>query len=671
MKNMRLSIVIPAHNEEKRIGPMLEAYLPFFYARYGNNVEFIIVVNGSSDKTDEVVEGYRLQFPIVKVMVEPERIGKGGAVMLGFRQARGDFIGFVDADGATPPEAFQALMDHMGDTGGVIASRWAKGSQVSPPQPLDRRVASRVFNFLARLLFGLKLTDTQCGAKLMRCEAVEAILPRLGITQWAFDVDLLFQLRRAGYSIKEIPTIWHDVEGSKVQVGSASQEMMMALIRLRLIYSPFKWVVDFYDQVLGPWIHPVGAVRDHLLTHSLIIFIGAQFSNICNLLYQMTMARMLENAEYGVLSAILGALMMLGMPFAALGGGVTHFTALLIAKNEREKIKSMMAALMRDLLVPAILLVFIALLASQELMGAFKINSPVPIYLAIAAAIVGLLGAIPNGVLAGMQAFKWGALIGNGAAMLRLIAGLVFALMGLGAVGGLTAHTLGMLVAVVLSLAMCRSLLGPARISVERPVGMYSYMGGYMAAFTAYGVLSGADLLLVKYYFSPEQAGVFSKAAMVARMVFFLPGPICSAMFPKVTSGGESSSATRRTLYKALVVTGMIVTSMGLVFMVFPGLMLKVLVKEAQPGQIEILRSMVLALSPLTLVMVLLSFELAQRRFRIMIPLIICAAGYLLGVRYWHETPLQVVAVLGTASVSALLGCLVFLRGSGEKLKGL
>jgi O-antigen/teichoic acid export membrane protein/glycosyltransferase involved in cell wall biosynthesis len=664
MEPMRLSIVIPAHNEENRIGPMLEAYLPYFTSRYQSDVEFLVVVNGSTDRTDRIVASFASRFPGLKAIIEPKPIGKGGALMVGFSEACGELVGFVDADGATPPQAFQDLVDNIGEAGGIIASRWSRGAIISPRQPLDRRIASRMFNLITLILFGLRLVDTQCGAKLMTRAAMSAILPHLGITQWAFDVDLLFQLRRAGYKIKEIPTTWHDVAGSKIQVGRASAEMILAVTRLRLLYSPFHWVVMVYDRYLGPWIHPVGAVRDHLLTHSLILFIGAQFSNVCNLLYQVIMARMLGNAEYGVLSAILSALMMLGMPLAALGGGVTHFTALFMARNEREKIKAMMAALTRDLVIPALLLIMVALLARQELMAAFKIDSPVPIYLAIGAAVVGLLGAIPGGVLSGMQAFKWGALIGNGAAVLRLIAGLVLALMGLGAVGGLTAHVVGLLVSVALSLVICGALLGRASVSLERPAGIYAYMGGYMAAFTAYGVLSGADLLLVKYYFSPEQAGVFSKAAMVARMVFFLPGPVCSAMFPKVTSGGESSQATTRTLYKAMVITGLIVASMGLVFLAFPGFILKILVKEAQPGQIEILRGMVLALTPLTMVMVLLNYELAQRRFRIMIPLFICAAGYLFGVAYWHETLLQVVAVLAAASVAALLGCLAYLRGS-------
>ncbi len=664
---MRLSIIIPAHNEEKRIGPMLEAYLPFFFNHYGDQVEFLVVINGSTDSTDEVVASYAKRFPGVKMIVEPDRIGKGGAVMVGFREARGDLIGFVDADGATPPAAFQDLVDNLGDKGSIIASRWARGAKVSPPQPLDRRVASRVFNFLARWLFGLKLTDTQCGAKLMTKESVGAILPHLGITQWAFDVDLLFQLRRAGYSVKEIPTTWHDVEGSKIEVGKASPEMLMAMVRLRLIYSPFKWVINFYDRVLGPWIHPVGAVRDHLLTHSLVLFIGAQFGNICNLIFQVIMTRMLGNAEYGVMAAVLSALMILSTPLSAVGGGVTHFTALFMAKEEREKIKGMMAALARDLVLPVLLLGAIMMLGRNEIMRSFKIDSVGPIYIAIATVILMMLGMLSNSVLAGMQAFKWAALTSNAGAVLRLLFGVVLALFGLGAIGGLTAHMLGILVAGLFGLIVCGSLLGRKRFSVARPAGVYSYMGGYMVAFTAYGVLSGADMLLVKYYFSPEQAGVFSKAAMFARMVLFLPGPVCSAMFPKVTSDGESSQATRRTLLKAMAVTGLIMGSVALVCIIFPRLLLSVITKEIQPVQIEILRGMALAMAPLTLVAVLLNFELAQRRFKIMIPLFLCAGGYLLGVWYWHETLMQVVYVLGIMALVALGLSLVFTQNSYKK----
>lgn len=255
---MQLSIVIPAHNEEHRIGRMLDAYLPFFSERYGDEVEFIVVVNGSTDATDEVVRDYGARYPFLRSIVEPKPIGKGGALMRGFSQSRGELIGFVDADGSTPPQAFQDLIDRIGDAGAIVASRWCRGARVSPRQTVSRLVASRAFNIVTRLVFGLPLTDTQCGAKLMKREALFSVLRHLGVTRWAFDVDLLFQLKRAGYTIREIPTVWQNVKGSKVNIPKTSSEMCIALVRMRLVYSPFRGAVRLYDRTLGRIIHPDG-----------------------------------------------------------------------------------------------------------------------------------------------------------------------------------------------------------------------------------------------------------------------------------------------------------------------------------------------------------------------------------------------------------------------------
>jgi len=252
---MKLSIVIPACNEEARIGAMLDAYLPYFTSRYGGSVEFLVVVNGTTDQTARVVESYIPRYPGLRCIVEPERIGKGGAVRRGFAAATGDHVGYADADGATPPDAFDDLVAHAGDAPVVIASRWCPGSVVHPRQPLMRRVISRVFNLLTRGLLGLRLSDTQCGAKVLRRDVVEHILASGGlVTQWAFDVDLLLQAKHGGFAIIELPTVWHDVSGSKIVVTESSIEMLAALIRLRLLYSPFRWVVDFYNRTLGRWL---------------------------------------------------------------------------------------------------------------------------------------------------------------------------------------------------------------------------------------------------------------------------------------------------------------------------------------------------------------------------------------------------------------------------------
>jgi len=251
---MDLSIIIPAYNEEARLGRMLDRYLPFFNERYASNYEILVVVNGSCDRTEDVAREYARVHKTVGVVVDPRPIGKGGALMLGFAYAQGRLVGFVDADGATSPEAFQELVEHIGPAGAIIASRWMPGARISVQQPFKRRLVSRLFNSLVRVMFGLRISDTQCGAKLLTREAVQAILPHIGITQWAFDVDLLFQLRRAGFAIVEIPTTWQDVSGSHLRVGKASADMFVAMMRLRLIYSPFHWAVSLYDRTLAQYV---------------------------------------------------------------------------------------------------------------------------------------------------------------------------------------------------------------------------------------------------------------------------------------------------------------------------------------------------------------------------------------------------------------------------------
>jgi len=246
-----LTIVMPAYNEEARIGRTLEAYLDHFHHVKFPHVDVLVVVNGCSDNTAGVVRRFLARHPNLRIIEEQRPIGKGGALMRGFSEARGEFVGFVDADNSTAPAAFESLVDALGQGDVVIGSRWLPGSVVSPRQPLKRRIASRAFNFLVRTLFAVPVHDTQCGGKAFKAEVVRTILPSLGVTRWAFDVDLLFQCRRHGFRIHEAPITWSDSTGSRLKVAQASWEMLLAITRLRLLYSPFRFVVTLYDRTLG------------------------------------------------------------------------------------------------------------------------------------------------------------------------------------------------------------------------------------------------------------------------------------------------------------------------------------------------------------------------------------------------------------------------------------
>ncbi len=254
MKPRAITIIIPAYNEEQRIGITLKTYCLFFRRhRREFKTTFSVVLNGCIDNTLRVVQRCRRTFPEITILQFQEKIGKGGAIIEGIKANTSPLVGYVDADGSTPPEAFYALANSLHSFDGVIASRWLPQSRVYPPQTFRRRIASRSFNFLARIFFFLPYHDTQCGAKLFRREALHRLFSNLIITQWAFDVNLLYLLKKNGFRVIEVPTVWMDKAHSKLHVFSAGSQMFLGLLRLRLLNSPLRWLVGVYDR-LPSWI---------------------------------------------------------------------------------------------------------------------------------------------------------------------------------------------------------------------------------------------------------------------------------------------------------------------------------------------------------------------------------------------------------------------------------
>lgn len=238
----KLSIVIPAMNESERLPQTLKSYLNFFDTKLKDEYEVVIVSNNCKDDTPDVVENLKKQYPQIIHSDKYSRVftGKGGAVIEGFKIAQGDHIGFVDADGSTPAEYFYDLYHNIENKDGVIASRWIEGAEIGKKQNFKRIVASRTFNLMVRNMFGLKIKDSQCGAKLFKKKAIKSILDQTIIKHWAFDVDLLYALKRKGFNVKEIPTKWDDKAGSVLNLNRASKNMLRSIITLRLYHSPLK-----------------------------------------------------------------------------------------------------------------------------------------------------------------------------------------------------------------------------------------------------------------------------------------------------------------------------------------------------------------------------------------------------------------------------------------------
>lgn len=224
---IRYSLVIPAYNEEKRIGS-------FFDTITGFDGELIIVCDGT-DATAEVVEQIRQERTDLCIccLSFENRLGKGGGVIAGLMAAQAPLVGYVDADGSTSLDELKRLFSYLGKYDGVFGSRWVQGSKLQVRQGLLRQLESRGFNLFIRLLFGLNYRDTQCGAKVFKKSAIDVVLPMMVSRGFEFDVELLWRLAGAGYTIGEFPIEWQNKGDSRVKKRDMIR-MLIGLVKVRL-----------------------------------------------------------------------------------------------------------------------------------------------------------------------------------------------------------------------------------------------------------------------------------------------------------------------------------------------------------------------------------------------------------------------------------------------------
>lgn len=229
---MDATVIIPAYNEETRIARTLADLLRHF----GRSVRFLVVVNGSTDRTADVVDRLvRHHADVLSSIVIPEKVGKGGAVQAGFRRVTTPIVAYADADGATPPQDLARLLRAVAEVDVAIGSRYARGAHVR--RSFLRRIAGGAFRLAVRVLLHLPFADTQCGYKAFRTGWIQRVLPQLKVSDLAFDVELLAFLQRAGARIREVPVTWQEIPGPAAgwqrQLGRTGLTMLRTLWLLR------------------------------------------------------------------------------------------------------------------------------------------------------------------------------------------------------------------------------------------------------------------------------------------------------------------------------------------------------------------------------------------------------------------------------------------------------
>jgi dolichyl-phosphate beta-glucosyltransferase len=234
-----LTIVLPAYNEEARLGPALDELFGYLRrhgeqgrdgapgaARLPADVRVLVVDDGSADGTAALVRARKEAAattvsgaPLLALLTVPHG-GKGAAVKAGMLAAETDLAIFADADMATPPDQLPLLVDALQDHDCALGSRiQPDGSDMRRSQPGFRRLLGRVFHGLASVWAVGQVQDTQCGFKGFTREAAHDLFARQQITSIVFDVELIYLARRRGYRIAVVPIVWSDKHGSRMHPG--------------------------------------------------------------------------------------------------------------------------------------------------------------------------------------------------------------------------------------------------------------------------------------------------------------------------------------------------------------------------------------------------------------------------------------------------------------------
>lgn len=239
-----LSIVIPAYNEEKRLPRTLAQLSSYFSTWTAENLEILVVDDGSSDGTVRVVEEWASQMPFLRVVLNGQNNGKGYSVRHGMLEARGRVALFTDADLSSPIEESSKLLAAIAAGSSVaIGSRALDRSLIEIHQSPYRELAGIIFNGFVRLFTGLPIYDTQCGFKAFVREPSRIVFEQQHIEGFGFDPEILFLAKRHGLRTAEVAVRWAHDPATKVHVVRDSLRMFGDLIYIR-----WNWLLGRYPK---------------------------------------------------------------------------------------------------------------------------------------------------------------------------------------------------------------------------------------------------------------------------------------------------------------------------------------------------------------------------------------------------------------------------------------
>jgi len=265
----KISIIIPAYNEENRLPRCLERV-----SRYCNekkwDYEVLVAEDGSTDNTVKIVEDFASHDSRIKLLSFTERLGKGGAIKNAMFQATKDYVCFMDVDLSADVAELERLIPFVNHYEIILGSRQLRGNLPPIEGPFYRKIFSRFYSKFFRFLFRMPIHDPQCGFKLFKTSIVSRLYKEIHTTGFAFDSEVIVKAYWLGLRIKEVPIIWKYDPATKISVSTQIREMSNSLLQI-WYESHLLWL-----QNQSTYPQKRGSIQARIVFSILSIFMKAQ-----------------------------------------------------------------------------------------------------------------------------------------------------------------------------------------------------------------------------------------------------------------------------------------------------------------------------------------------------------------------------------------------------------
>jgi O-antigen/teichoic acid export membrane protein len=405
---------------------------------------------------------------------------------------------------------------------------------------------------------------------------------------------------------------------------------------------------------------------DKILAHGGLMFIASNAANVCNYFFHFAMGRMLGPSSYSELTSLISLFYIFGVPSLAIQTVITKYAATFKAKGEYGKVSFLLFRSLRKLSVYAGI-GFLGFAAGSGLLASFlKISSVVPVIILGAVVVIGIIIPVGRGALQGFQNFGLLGINMTVDAFLRLLLAVILVYLGLGVSGAIGAQVISGIVALAILVIPLRFLYGEKQDPDINAKEIYKYLWPVIISLLCFNMLTQMDIVLVKHFFHPVEAGYYSGAAMMGRIVLFLPLAMATVMFPKVTEASTLNRDPRSILVKSLLAVAVLCGLVTVAFFVAPALVISASYGAKFVSSAPLVGPFGVAMTFFALLNLLIYYHLSIHRFEFLYALVGMTVMQLAALWFFHSSLAQVITIMaGNGLILCVICWLLAYRRSG------